>query len=126
MNNEEYEVERILDCRTVNGKREYLIKWKEYDAKFNTWEPEENLTGCKQLLNRFKGKENKNIELGTLPDSVRDDDIEIQGITKPNSEGSFDYIVKTSNKQYFRIESSSEQCVFSRLKYLEKKIKQKE
>ena len=31
-------VETILDQRTRKGKREYLIKWKGYPNKFNSWE----------------------------------------------------------------------------------------
>lgn len=37
----DYEVEQILNHREVNGKMEYLIKWKGYDEE--TWEPEQNL-----------------------------------------------------------------------------------
>ncbi|KAG0169032.1 hypothetical protein DFQ30_004025, partial [Apophysomyces sp. BC1015] len=43
---EEYEVERLLDHR-ASVKREntieYLIKWKNYDETWNTWENEQNV-----------------------------------------------------------------------------------
>ena len=48
----EYEVERILARDTTNkGKRWYLVQWKNYANP--TWEPEQNLTNCKELLSSF-------------------------------------------------------------------------
>ncbi len=38
-----YEVELLLDERTKNGKKEYLVKWKNYSLDSSTWEPEENI-----------------------------------------------------------------------------------
>lgn len=35
-----------------NGKREFLIRWKGYSAKDDTWEPEEHLE-CQDLINAF-------------------------------------------------------------------------
>lgn len=49
-----YEVERILDHRKVqNGKILYLVKWKGWPNESSTWEPEENLTNCKQMLGNY-------------------------------------------------------------------------
>lgn len=60
---EEYEVERIVDKRVKTiGKRtkiEYLVKWKDYPAYENTWEPIENLTNCKELLREFNQRQHK-------------------------------------------------------------------
>ena len=44
MDGEYYEVERICKYKIKNGKRHYLIKWKNFPSSSNTWEPEENLT----------------------------------------------------------------------------------
>jgi hypothetical protein len=49
-----YEVEDILDTKTIQGIRHYLIAWKGYGHQDNTWEPETNLTDCKSLLEDFK------------------------------------------------------------------------
>lgn len=48
----EYIVEKILNHRINNGKRQYLLKWKNYDESENTWENEENLN-CKELLEEY-------------------------------------------------------------------------
>lgn len=53
----EYEVESIEDIRpNAEHRREYLIKWKNYDEEHNSWEPPENLTNVKELLKRFHQK----------------------------------------------------------------------
>ena len=38
-----YLVEKILQTKTVKGKKMCLIKWLNYDDKFNSWEPAENV-----------------------------------------------------------------------------------
>ena len=38
-----FEVDKIIDKRKFNKKLLYLIKWKGYSNKDNTWEPIENL-----------------------------------------------------------------------------------
>jgi hypothetical protein len=45
-----YEAEAILDTRVRRGKMEYLVKWKGYHDKHNTWEKEENVQDCGELL----------------------------------------------------------------------------
>ena len=39
----EYNVEKIIADRLTAGKKEYLVKWKGYADKHNTWEPVEHL-----------------------------------------------------------------------------------
>lgn len=54
--NAEYEVERILEVHhKKNGKREFLIHWKGWSTKFDSWEPEENLN-CPDLIKKFMDK----------------------------------------------------------------------
>lgn len=54
--NEDYEVERIIDVSFLkNNKREFLIRWKGYSSKSDTWEPEENLD-CADLIAKFMEK----------------------------------------------------------------------
>ena len=53
---EKYVVDKVVNKRTNrrrNGRVEYLIKWKGYDDKDNTWEPRENLD-CEDLIEEFE------------------------------------------------------------------------
>merc|ERR1719245_2142056 len=60
----EYEVETVVSKRdTEEGKVEYLVKWKGYDASDNTWEPIENLESSQELIDEFEGRtENAAVE----------------------------------------------------------------
>jgi len=42
--NKIYIIECLLDERNVNGTTEFLVKWKGYDDKHNSWEPQEALS----------------------------------------------------------------------------------
>lgn len=54
-----YLVEAVLAKRIKRGRQEYLIKWKNYDEKFNTWEPEDNLKNT-VALKKFHKLHDKN------------------------------------------------------------------
>lgn len=61
-------MEKVLDVYIHrNNKREFLIRWKGYSSKSDSWEPEENLD-CKDLIERFMEKvdQMKNVSLKEL------------------------------------------------------------
>ncbi|XP_031779783.1 histone-lysine N-methyltransferase SUV39H2 isoform X2 [Nasonia vitripennis] len=49
-----YEVEEIVGKKIENYIIYYLIKWKNWSADYNTWEPVKNLTNCAELLKEFE------------------------------------------------------------------------
>lgn len=52
----DFEVGRILDVVVHrNNKREFLIRWKGYSSKVDSWEPEENLN-CRDLIDAYMDK----------------------------------------------------------------------
>ena len=53
----EYKVESVVSKRdTGEGKVEYLVKWKGWNASDNTWEPVENLESSQELIHEFEGR----------------------------------------------------------------------
>ncbi|XP_024082059.1 chromodomain-helicase-DNA-binding protein 2 isoform X2 [Cimex lectularius] len=66
--NGEWEVLKIVDMHIFKtGKREFLVRWKGFGPKDDTWEPEDNLKHT-NLLNRYLAKleEVKSIPLKDL------------------------------------------------------------
>uniref|UniRef100_A0A0N4ZY28 Chromo domain-containing protein n=1 Tax=Parastrongyloides trichosuri TaxID=131310 RepID=A0A0N4ZY28_PARTI len=56
MGDDIYIVEKLLNSRIRKNKKEYLVKWKEWGPKHNTWEPEDNILDAR-LIQEFE--ENK-------------------------------------------------------------------
>jgi len=51
---EEFEVEKILNKRVVQGKEKFLVRWKGYTAEEDTWKNRENLGNTKELVEEFE------------------------------------------------------------------------
>lgn len=51
-----YEVEKIIDSKRINGKKLYLVAWKDYPVSEATWEPLENLGNAKEAVKLFNAK----------------------------------------------------------------------
>lgn len=51
-----FAVESIEKRRTRKGRFEYLVKWRGWSPKYNTWEPEENILD-ERLLVAFQNRE---------------------------------------------------------------------
>lgn len=45
-----YEVEEVLDIKKEKGHHLFLIKWKDWSKKYNSWESEESVKHCTDLV----------------------------------------------------------------------------
>lgn len=45
--------DNIFNCRTHNHNLKYLISWKEFGPKSNSWKPRTNLENCVELIIDF-------------------------------------------------------------------------
>ncbi|KAL6167032.1 hypothetical protein ACJQWK_06483 [Exserohilum turcicum] len=56
LEDDEYEVEKIIDLQKFRGQWKYLVKWKGWPESHNTWEPEGNLTNSESLVREYHRK----------------------------------------------------------------------
>ena len=65
---EQYTVERILACRHVGRRKEYLVKWFGYPTEESSWEPKSNLR-CPDKIAEFEAYQ---LHGDPIPDSDSD------------------------------------------------------
>jgi len=53
----EWEVEKILNKKKMRGVEKYLIWWKGFTVKGDTWERRENLKNAEELIEEFEREE---------------------------------------------------------------------
>jgi len=51
-------VERILNKQKIKGVVKYLMQWKRFTVKHDTWEKEEDLGNAKKVVAEFEGRMN--------------------------------------------------------------------
>jgi len=51
---EEWEVEKIMNKRKVQGRDKYLVRWKGCMAEEDTWKSRENLKNAMELVEEFE------------------------------------------------------------------------
>uniref|UniRef100_A0A7I4ESS0 Chromo domain-containing protein n=1 Tax=Physcomitrium patens TaxID=3218 RepID=A0A7I4ESS0_PHYPA len=52
-----FEVEAIRKKRIRKGKKEFLIKWRNWPEKDNTWEPFSHVAKCRDILEEFEASQ---------------------------------------------------------------------
>ena len=63
----EWEVEQILDMRTQQSEKQYLIRWKGYSSAYNSWEPRENINASLLMVefeNRKSSRDKESTQEG--------------------------------------------------------------
>ena len=58
---EEWEVERILNKQKVRGVVKYLVQWKGFMAKHDSWKKEKDLENAKELVAEFEERINAKV-----------------------------------------------------------------
>ena len=58
---EEWEVERILNKQKTRGVVKYLMQWKGFTVKYDTWEKEKDLGNAKEAIAKFEGRMNAEV-----------------------------------------------------------------
>ena len=61
---EEFEVESIVDSRTLDGQVFYLVKWRGFTARHNSWEPAYNLVHAQALIDNFSSRSGRLFSVG--------------------------------------------------------------
>lgn len=56
-----YEVEDIIGFKLIKSELQFFIKWKGFDASYNTWEPLDNLDNC-TIFRAFVNQKFKSLE----------------------------------------------------------------
>ncbi|KAK1918667.1 hypothetical protein P3342_001716 [Pyrenophora teres f. teres] len=87
LEDDEYEVEEIKDLRKDGRQWKYLVKWQGWPESHNTWELEQNLTNCKELVQEYHREHPK--QQGLNPrrgrsNQKKDQEGHAQPVTSPN------------------------------------------
>lgn len=51
-----FQVEKLVEQRTIKGRRQFLVRWKGYGEDSDTWENEKDLN-CDKLIEEFLAEE---------------------------------------------------------------------
>ncbi|KAG8795051.1 hypothetical protein FRC12_018602 [Ceratobasidium sp. 428] len=48
-----YEIEKILNSRIYRRQLQYLVRWKGHDPSADSWEPAEEMSSARRVVNEF-------------------------------------------------------------------------
>lgn len=91
--NTDYEVEDIMGQRMKFGKLQYLIRWKGYGAKDDTWERADGLS-CREIIKRYKQRNKEEREAESSADE-KTEEFEVSRIKEVHfrRDGSREFLV---------------------------------
>jgi hypothetical protein len=90
LDQEEYPLIDIIDEKTVEGEKKYLIKWKPIHGRrfLDTWEPAENANAASvedweiEKAKREKGKEQRKVKKSRKSSGVEQREKQVESVTK--------------------------------------------
>jgi len=83
--NQDYVVEKVIGKRLQKGRTLYLIQWKGYTAEDNTWEPEENVKNCQDLVKAFEAEQEKKDKSKIVTESEKEGQTNIRSTRSSQS-----------------------------------------
>ena len=70
----EWEVEKILNKKKMQGVEKYLVQWKGFTVEHDTWKRKEDLGNAKEVLEEFEKRMNAEIRRQEKLDRVEEQD----------------------------------------------------
>ncbi|KAH8110994.1 hypothetical protein DFH11DRAFT_1690493 [Phellopilus nigrolimitatus] len=102
---EEYEIEAIIDAKRgafKPGEYGYLVKWKGYDSKHNSWVSEKDAGNAKELIDDYFKRKQKSTSASKPPQrgrasmSAKASSISAKATSKEKSKGASPAVESTS------------------------------
>lgn len=123
---------KILNRKIIKGKRFYLIKWRDYPSRYNSWEPKSNLKQAWDLIEDYdreldskKKKTGAKGKKGSAPGS-KSIKLKSQGKTKKEVEESSEREESSSSSQSNINDDNNDSVSSSESKEIIEKPKNKE
>lgn len=66
-----YEVEKVLDIKKEKGRYFFLIKWKDWSERYNSWESEESVKHCTDLVRECCVQKNSSYRLVLVKKAIQ-------------------------------------------------------
>ena len=97
----------MIDTRvTENGITQYLVRWKGFNSEWDSWEPEDNLGSCENLIKKFQNS----IEKPKKDVAVRN--TKTQRLKVFCSECEHWFSTEYLYERHFKTDSCRQECLF--------------
>merc|ERR1712136_510996 len=120
-----FNVERIVDSRTLKGKKQYFIKWQDFDSSENTWELSKDIL-CKELIDEFERHKNKKVKKINLDISNEwhNEVLQVDSVHSDNKTGKLmcELLFNNGNRVTVLSTEVHDKCPIKLLEFYEKNI----
>uniref|UniRef100_F6S8F6 Chromo domain-containing protein n=2 Tax=Ciona intestinalis TaxID=7719 RepID=F6S8F6_CIOIN len=97
-----FEVEKVINRRKSKGRTFYLVRWKGFSSKDDTWEPTANLKHCKDVIQEYNNDlQKKNLSPSVSISSVGFYNKKVKSKTSDHPQSS-SKLTKTENRKYLK------------------------